>query len=177
MSNEKKPASKLRDVLSWLLCLAAAVVAALIINRYILLNSNVISGSMENTVMTGDRVFGLRFAYWFHGPERGDVVIFNNVQKGERLMIKRVIGVAGDQVIIIDGRVYVNGEQLDEPYLPEPMRGSYGPYTVPDGCVFLLGDNRNLSLDARSWPNPYIPVEDVLAKAWLIYWKGIRLVR
>ncbi len=166
-----------RELLSWVLCFVCAFAAATLLNRYVLYNALVVSGSMERTLMTNDRVIGLRCAYWFKDPQRGDVIIFDNKGEGERVMVKRVIGVPGDTVGIVNGVVYVNGEELDEPYLAEPMTGSFGPYEVPEGRYFLMGDNRNHSSDSRRWAEPFIPREDISAKAVLVYWKGIRLVK
>ncbi len=174
---EKKKVNPLREILSWVLYFAAAIVVAFLLNRFILFNANIVSGSMKDTLLVGDRVFGLRFAYWFHGPERGDVIIFDNHGEGEKTMVKRVIGLPGDTIGILDGVLYINGQVYDEPYLKEPMKGSFGPYEVPEGCYFLMGDNRNYSNDSRRWENPYIPRKDIRAKAVLVYWKQLRTVR
>ena len=89
-----------------------------------------------------------------------------------QLYIKRVIGLPGDKVQIIDGKVYINDSEtpLDEPYLPEPPEGDYGPYYVPEDSYFMLGDNRNWSKDSRFWTNTYVKKEKVLAKAIFRYY-------
>ena len=103
--------------------------------------------------MTGDKLIALRTFYWFEDPKRGDIVVFEYPDDPSELFIKRIIGEPGDKVEIIDGKVYINDsrEPLKEDYLKEPMEGSFGPYTVPEDCYFMMGDNRNDSLDSRFW--------------------------
>ena len=90
--------------------------------------------------------------------------IFKFPDDESQLYIKRVIGLPGDKVQIIDGKVYINDSEtpLDEPYLPEPPEGDYGPYYVPEDSYFMLGDNRNWSKDSRFWTNTYVKKEKVL---------------
>lgn len=172
-SKSVKKRSFLRELMSWIMILAVSFAIAFFINEVILINARIVSGSMEKTIMTGDRVMGTRFAYWFSEPERGDIVIFYSPDKSTKTLIKRIIGLPGDRVDIHDGIVYINGEALDEPYLWEEMRGSYGPYQVPQECYFVLGDNRNGSGDSRYWSNPFIKRDEILGKASFIYWPRI----
>lgn|GEM_PF-491593 len=166
--------SILAELLSWLLVILIAVGAALLLNRFVIVNAMVTSGSMEDTIMTGDRVLGLRASYWFSSPERGDVVFFLNPDDESEVYVKRVIGTPGDVVEIIDGDVFVNGEQLEETYLREsPALLSYGPYEVPEGCYFMLGDNRNNSRDSRYWINTFVEEEKILGKALWIYYPRV----
>ena len=164
------------------------VVIVTLVNSVVLINAKIPSESMEKTIMTGDRIFGFRLAYGlnldFFGheiskkikdPERFDIVIFKYPDDESKLFIKRVIGLPGEKVQIKDGKVYINDSDtpLDEPYLPEPMEGSYGPYTVPEGCYFMMGDNRNNSLDARFWKNQFVPKKDIMAKVLFCYYPKI----
>ena len=151
------------------------MVIALFLNNVIIANSRVPTGSMENTIMSHSRVIGSRLAYINSEPERGDVVIFKFPDNREVYYVKRVIGLPGETVNVVDGKVYINDSQtpLDEPYLPEPMEGSYGPYTVPEGCYFMMGDNRNNSLDARFWKNQFVPKKDIMAKVLFCYYPKI----
>ena len=87
-----------------------SVGVALFLNGFIIVNARVTSGSMENTIMTGDRVLGLRFSYWFSEPQQGDIVIFKYPDNETQNYIKRIIGLPGDSVEIVEGLVYVNGE-------------------------------------------------------------------
>ena len=172
---EEEPFSWKKEIISWIQIIVAAVVIALFLDNVIIANSRVPTGSMENTIMSHSRVIGSRLAYINSEPERGDVVIFKFPDNREVYYVKRVIGLPGETVNVVDGKVYINDSQtpLDEPYLPEPMEGSYGPYTVPEGCYFMMGDNRNNSLDARFWKNQFVPKKDIMAKVLFCYYPKI----
>ena len=131
--------------------------------------------------MAKSRVIGSRLSYIRSDPKRGDVVIFHfpDDPTGKMYYVKRVIGLPGETVNIVDGKVYINGSDtpLDEPYLAEPMEGSYGPYTVPEGCYFMLGDNRNNSQDARFWQNKYVAKDKIIAKVLFSYYPKLGKIR
>lgn len=168
--------SVFREILSWTLVVLISVGVALFLNSFVIVNARVTSGSMENTIMTKDRVLGLRFSYWFSDPERGDIVIFEYPDDESKNYIKRIIGLPGETVEIVQGQVYVNGEALDEPYLLEEPHGSFGPYQIPDGHYFMLGDNRNNSKDSRFWVNKYVSEEQILGKAYWVYYPQLKSV-
>ncbi len=173
---EEKQKSTLRNVLDYVLWIAVAVAIALFVNSFILLNARIPSGSMENTIMTGDRVFGFRLAYLFSDPQRGDIVIFKYPDDESENFIKRIIGLPGETLEIKEGVVYIDGEPLDEPYLKEtPMPENLGPYEIPEGYYFMMGDNRNNSKDSRRWNNTYVARDKILAKAVWRYWKGFKI--
>ena len=159
------------ELLDYLKMIVFVLVFVLIINNFVIVNALIPSESMENTIMTDDRIFGNRLAYLFGEPKRGDVVIFKFPDDERQLFIKRVIGLPGDKVNIIDGKVYINDSAtpLDEPYLPEPMNGNYGPYTVPEGEYFMLGDNRNRSKDSRFWVNTFVKKDQIEGEAAFRY--------
>ena len=173
-----------REIFSWIKIFIIAVVIAFVVNNCIIMNANVPSGSMKNTIQEKDRMIGLRTAYWFSDPKRGDIVIFENpdyYEKGslasDKYFVKRVIGLPGDKVVIRDAKIYINDSKtpLDEPYLPEEwteMNGSTEEleYNVPEGCYFVMGDNRNSSNDARYWINTYVKRDKIIAKAEFKYW-------
>ncbi|MCR5527160.1 MAG: signal peptidase I [Lachnospiraceae bacterium] len=169
---EKK--SLLKEVFDWIAVVVVAIIAALIIDNFIIVNAKVPSASMEQTIMTGDRVIGFRGAYLFSDPERGDIVIFKYPDDEKILYIKRIIGMPGDTVQIEDGKVYINGEALKEDYLNVKTEGSFGPYTVPEGHYFMLGDNRNNSADSRYWNNTYVAKDKIIGKAVFKYWPSIK---
>lgn len=177
---EKKKNAILSEVLDYVKVIIFAVVFVLIVNNFILINALVPSESMEKTIMTGDRIFGFRLAYEFEEPERFDIVIFKYPDDPEQkeLYIKRVIGLPGETVNIVNGKVYVNGEQspLDDSFCPETPIGDFGPYTVPEGCYFMLGDNRNCSKDSRFWENTYVREDQIVGKAVLRYYPSIKLM-
>lgn len=128
---------------------------------------------MEPNLKTGERLLGNKFIYRFERPLRGDIVVFRFPPNPRKIFIKRVIGVPGDIVEIRDGKVYVNGRKLDEPYVANTPHGDFPPQRVPEGCVFVLGDNRDESNDSRFWGD--LPIKYIQAKAWLRYWPPDRL--
>jgi len=172
LEREERKSSVGKEILQWVMVIAISCIVAFMINKFVLINARIVSGSMETTIMTGERVMGWRLSYLFSEPERGDIVIFESKEKGGSILIKRVIGLPGETVSYKNGQVYIDGEPLQEDYLPEPMLGTFRTYEVPEGCYYLLGDNRNLSADSRLWRNPGIPREDILGKAIFIYWKS-----
>lgn len=172
-SREKeKSGGVLGEIFEWVKIVASAAVIAFVLNTFIIANSEVPSGSMENTIMTGDRVIGSRLSYRFEDPERGDIAIFRFPDNEKIYYVKRIIGLPGETVDIIDGKVYIDGssEPLDEPYIREPMIPEEPMhFEVPEGCYFMLGDNRNYSMDARRWENTYVKREKIIAKVLFRY--------
>ena len=163
-----------KEIIEWIAVVVVAVVLAYCVNHFIIVNAIVPSSSMEKTIMTGDRVIGNRLAYSFSEPERGDIIIFKFPDDESKLYIKRLIGLPGETVEIKEGKVFVDGEALDEPYLTVTTEGTFGPYTVPEGHYFMLGDNRNNSADSRYWNNTYLAREKIVGKAVFKYWPGFK---
>ncbi|OUO90732.1 signal peptidase I [Gordonibacter sp. An230] len=133
------------------------------------------SGSMEETIMTGDMVFAEKVSYLFRDPEPGDIVTFKDPEIPGRILIKRCIAVGGQTVDINDedGLVYVDGEPLSEPYVDgKPSYRLAGgvvyPYTVPEGHVWVMGDNRTNSQDSRFFGA--VPVSTVEARGLVVLW-------
>ena len=108
---------KIKELLSWAFTFLAAILMALFIKTFIIINATVPTGSMENTIVPGDDIIGFRLAYTFSEPERGDIIIFKNPNNLKEKYVKRVIGLPGDTVVIEDSKVYINGAEtpLDEP--------------------------------------------------------------
>jgi signal peptidase I len=123
--------------------------------------------SMLPTLRPGEFILVNKLTYRFNESERGDIVIFHFPQNPREDYIKRVIGLPGDVVEIAENQVYVNGFKLHEPYLTSPMIYD-GTWTVPEDALFVLGDNRNQSSDSHSWG--YVPLENVVGKAIVVYW-------
>ena len=174
-----------RELWDYAKIIIAVFVIAFLLGHFVYINARVPSGSMEETIMTGDRVFGNRLAYIkddperfdkisekFKDPERFDIVIFKYPDDPSQLFVKRVIGLPGETVNIVDGKVYINDseEPLDDSFCPETPEGSFGPYTVPEGCYFMLGDNRNHSMDSRYWQNPFVEEDAIEAEVAVRYW-------
>lgn len=205
---DNQPTTWKQELLSWVQVLATAAVIAFVLTTFIIANSEVPTGSMENTIMSGSRVIGSRLHYKFSEPERGDVAIFvwgwqcptcgimgegaegpdecprceSSVGKRAQTVyyVKRVIGLPGDVIDIIDDKLYLNGSDtpLDEPYLAEEMnQGETMHFEVPEDCYFMMGDNRNYSLDARYWGNPYISEDQMIAKVLFEYFPTPKIIK
>ena len=172
----KKKINWKKEIWEWVKIIVSAAVIALVLNNFIIANSKVPSGSMENTIMTNDRVIGSRLSYLFADPERGDIVIFHYPDNEKVYFVKRVIGLPGDTVDIYGGHVYLNGSQepLMEEYIREPMVPDIPMhFEVPEDCYFMLGDNRNYSKDERFWTNTYVKKEKIIAKVLFRYYPKI----
>lgn len=165
-----------KELIEWVKIIVSAALIAFVLNTFIIANSEVPSGSMENTIMTGDRVIGSRLSYRFEDPERGDIAIFRFPDNEKIYYVKRVIGLPGETVDIIDGQVYITGtdgemEALEEPYLREAMIPEAPMhFEVPQDSYFMMGDNRNYSLDARRWKNTYVKRDKLIAKVLFRYY-------
>lgn len=135
------------------------------LTRVVFSASIVQSGSMEPTIMTYDVVIANSLAYKVRTPQRGDIVYIQNEMTDNELFVKRVIGLPGETVSFKDGYVYIDGQKLNEAYIGEDVEtNSTKTYEVPDGCYFVLGDNRENSLDSRYWDDPYVKFEDIKGK-------------
>ncbi len=164
-----KAKNNLKEALSWLLTVIIVMIVSYIITNFVILKAIVPTGSMKNTINEKDKVIGWRLV---SDIERGDIVIFPALESAgeDALYVKRVIGLPGETIEIYDGTVFIDGLALKETYLPEYMRGEFGPYHVPEDCYFLLGDNRNWSGDARDWKiNKYVSAKDIKAKVIFKY--------
>ena len=172
-----------RAVFEWLVVGVCALVVALVLQAFLVQAFSIPSGSMEPTLSAGDRVVVYKLGYRLHDINRGDVVVFRNPDPtpGADDLIKRVVALGGETFELRDGRVYIDGRQLDEPYLTSP--GSSFPKApiprcaeapapdrcqVPEGAVLVLGDNRDASRDGRFF-GP-INVDSVVGRAFMKYW-------
>ena len=152
---EEKKGDMRKEVVSWVRMFVIVIAVVFVLTQFVIINVRVPSGSMENTIMTKDRLIGFRFSYWFDEPQRGDIILFSYPVDEKQTYIKRVIGLPGETVEIRDGKIYIDGssEPLEEDYLKETWTWENDGYTfkVPEGCYFVLGDNRNESEDGRFW--------------------------
>jgi signal peptidase I len=178
----------LRELLETLLL--TALIFLLV--RTVVQNFKVDGQSMEPTLYSGQYLLINKAVYWrlqndllaslladrpraadgsvyiFRPPQRGDVVVFRFPRDQSRDFIKRIIGLPGDTVEVRDGRIYVNDEMLNEPYIKEPVSYPLPPTRVPEGHYFVLGDNRNNSSDSHSWG--VVPEDNIIGQAWVRYW-------
>ena len=181
----------------------AALLIAILIKTFLIQAFYIPSGSMEPTLVPDDRILVNRLAYRFGDIERGDIIVFADPTPSEQDrgiagaflhwlgegigvarpadddFIKRVIALPGETWEIRDGVTYVDGRRLDEPYVnqADPDTRSFGPETVPDGMLFVMGDNRNHSGDSRFAPPSglgYIPIDRVIGQAFVIIWPPSR---
>ena len=162
----------MKNIIEWVKEIILAVIIASIILAFI--KPIIIrQSSMEPTFFNGDYVFISKQAYTLFGdPERGDVVVFHTgmqTDDGEdKNLIKRIIGLPGDQVEIIDGYVYLNGEKLNETYINEQgVSGDMEEITVPEGKLFCMGDNRRVSLDSRDAAVGCVDQEEILGRVFI----------
>lgn len=184
---EEEEISPLKEIVDFLTPIIIAVVIAVLLKTFVFANAVVPTGSMLDTIQLKDRVIASRLAYINDDPERGDIVIFINPDydpdfaKGngnEKYYVKRVIGLPGETVQIVNGATYItdtNGDTyiLDESdYLKETPVGDFGPYTVPEGSYFMMGDNRNASLDARYWTHKYVTKDNIVGKVKFRYYRA-----
>jgi signal peptidase I len=180
-----------RSAVEWILVVVGAVAVALLIKSFVMQAFYIPSESMQPTLGVGDRVLVNKLSYRLHGINRGDVVVFEKPAGAGhdeiKDLIKRVIGLPGDKVVYLNDQVYINDHLLNEPYLPKGTSTQPGPGTVtwtakctrddpcviPEGSVWVMGDNRTNSSDSR-----YIgPIDEnlIIGRAFVIVWPPDRL--
>lgn len=153
-----------KEVLEWVKSILLAIIIAVLIKTFIFNTTYVLGNSMYPTLHEKDRLFSNKIPLYFSGPKRGEIVVLKAPDAPNKDYIKRVIGVGGDTVAIIDGKVYLNGELLEEDYIEE---GSYTQvyddnyWEVPEGYVFVLGDNRGEGASKDSRYFGCVPVESI----------------
>lgn len=164
----KKP-SAAEELKEWVKDILIAVVVAVLILQFIM-PTIVREHSMENTLHNSDYVFVSKKSYtWFGQPQRGDIIVFKSnllLESGDnKLLVKRIIALPNDTISIADGIVYLNGEALDEPYTKDGYTlGDMAEITVPENCLFCMGDNRQNSADSRDSRVGCVPMENVKGK-------------
>jgi signal peptidase I len=164
-----------------------AIILALFIRTFVIQAFKIPSGSMKPTLLVGDHILVNKFIYGIKlpftdkilisidEPERGDVVVFKFPLDTRKDYIKRVIGLPGDRVELVDKQLLINGRPIEDPHASYSLSGNmrkYGPVTVPDDHLFVMGDNRDESSDSRVWG--FVPRSYLKGKAFLIYWSWDR---
>jgi signal peptidase I len=176
MKEERKGA--LSTIFQWVVVFAAAVVASFLIRSFLIEFYAVPSGSMLQTIQEGDRVVGEKLSFRFREPHAGEIITFDDPSGSGNTLIKRVIATGGQTVDLRDGVVYVDETALEEPCTnglrSDPLQdcivpgGISYPYTVPDDCLWVMGDNRTNSRDSRYF-GP-VPLDSVTSRAVWTYW-------
>ena len=184
---DAKIKSKIREFIEGIL---AAVLIALLITTFVIKMYKIPSRSMVPTLLVGDQlvvnkfIYGIKIPYFRNtiipitDPQRGDIIVFIYPKDRSIDFIKRVIGVSGDTIEIKDKKIFINGKVFTDntgiytdkiiyPGSVQP-RDNFGPVTVPKGSLFVLGDNRDESMDSRFWG--FVDLKDVQGKAFIIYW-------
>lgn len=169
------PDSK-KELYEWIKSILLAVLLALLIRSFVVEVFMVQGLSMEPTLHDRERLIVSKLQYNLREPKRGEIVVFKATER--RDFIKRIIAVAGDEVLIDETGVHVNGELLEEPYINVHSYDPYGPETVPAGAVFVMGDNRNNSMDSRHPAVGFVTMEKIKGKAILVFWplKQMRVI-
>ena len=164
---KSKLGSEIKD---WVVSILIAVVLAFFIRTFIVELYMVEGPSMRPTLISSERLVVNKFIYHFTAPEKGDVLVFRYPSDPSRDFIKRVIATAGDTIEVKDSHVYVNGQLKQENYILEKTRGSYPLSTVPEGTIFVMGDNRNNSEDSRFRDVGFVPLDLIKGKAVMVFW-------
>ncbi len=159
----------------------AALSLSLVVRTFFVEVYEVPSGSMESTIEIGDRILSEKVSYNFSGPSRGDIVTFDSPTDEGVVLVKRVIAVGGDIVDISNGHLYINGELQQESYVVDPtyeLTSTYQgkkityPYAVPEGQMWVMGDNRDNSQDSRYFGS--VPTNTITGKVFFRYWPFTR---
>lgn len=178
-NKDNKEKSKLHEAIEFCTPIVVALVIAIILKTLVFANAIVPTGSMLNTIQEKDRIIASRLAYIKNKPERYDIVIFKFPDDKKQLFVKRIIGLPGETVEVVEGKVYVtqtdgNTIELEDDFVTNcKPTGDYGPFEVPEGCYFMMGDNRNSSWDSRFWTNKFVDENDILGKVKFRYFPNI----
>jgi len=172
-----------QEIRSWVKPLIYVLLFFVFLNSFVIVHASVPTPSMEDTIRTNDRIVAFRLSYLFNEPERYDIVVFGRQETG-RLYVKRVLGLPGENLIILDGHVYINGSETPQRYdfVRGRLTGNYGirnqdtgmlePFVIPEGYYFVLGDNRSNSYDSRHLPDIYIARGRIVGRAVFRYFPG-----
>lgn len=167
-TRENRKKVLIKEAKEWTRSIVLAIVIAIFIRLFLFEVFLVEGSSMYPTLQNHERLIVNKATYFFNEPEKGDIIVFSF--SPQRDFIKRVIAVEGDTVEISDNQVFVNGVILDEPYLKDCYMMNFGPVEVPEGHIFVLGDNRGNSMDSRDPAVGYVCREKVKGKAVVVFW-------
>lgn len=167
----------LKEMWYWGKLMLFSLIVAFVLKENVVAAGTVPSGSMEETIMTGSRILINRLAYVHDEPERGDIVAFYWPDDPKQVFLKRIMGLPGETIEGINGTVYVDGIPIINDYTSERLNSNFGPFTVPQDCYFMLGDNRNNSWDSRYWVNTYVAKKDILGKVNIVFYPEVKILK
>jgi signal peptidase I len=161
-------------LIKWILMIFVVILFGYFMGHYGITLSIVNGTSMQPTLHNNDRLLINKFKFLLDSPKIGEVIIFKDPSQVDRFLVKRVIGVSGDTIKIRDGVLYRNGQSVDEPYIDTSIEdGDYGPVTVRNNTVFVMGDNRHryASRDSRYVSVGFVPLDLIEGKVEYILWR------
>lgn len=174
---EKEQTSMMREIMSWVIYIAAVIVLTYLVITFVGQRTEVNGESMMETLHDGDNLIVDKISYRFRDPERYEIIVFPFEYEDDTYFIKRIIGLPGDTISIADGKVYIDGELLeDEVYGREIMMEPDGslwqmdPIVLGEEEYFVLGDNRNNSMDSRDPSVGVLTKDDLMGRAWIRIW-------
>ena len=174
-NEEKQKKSKLREAISFMTPIVVALIIAIFLKTCIFANIVIPTGSMLNTIQEGDRIIASRLAYINDEPQRYDIIIFRYPDDETQLFAKRIIALPGETIEVKNGIVYITDKNGNKSTARTDFiincipTGNFGPYTVPLGSYFVMGDNRNDSWDSRYWDNKTVKKEKIIGKVKFRY--------
>ena len=179
--SEKQPQKQQNPWVEGVQTIGLSIVLALGIRQFVAEARFIPSGSMIPTLQIDDRLVVEKISYRFNPPERGDIIVFRAPQKaldaaqvqGKAAYIKRVIGLPGETVEVRDGRVFINGEVLEEDYIQAPPTYTFAEQVIPADEYLVLGDNRNSSSDGHVWG--FLPKDTIIGRAVVRFWPPGRI--
>ncbi len=177
---EKKKISQKtkKTIVEWVIIIGVAWLLAKGVNTFVIEKVKTPTRSMEPTIMVGEKYLMNKLAYLFSSPKRGDIVIFKDPNEPSEDLFKRVIGLPGETISFSDGKVFIDGELLEEDYVhgKETLDKGISSYDIPENCYFMMGDNRTGSLDARDWDQPFVDESLIKGKVFLRYSPSLKWV-
>ena len=173
-----------QEALSWAKTVIFTLIMAFAINSFVIVNARVPTGSMEDTIQTNDRIVAFRLSYLFREPRRYEMVVFRGPEGDPTLYVKRILGLPGETILIVDGQVFINGSDVPQRSgfvrgelignwgIRDPETGVLHPHLIPDDHFFVLGDNRGNSADSRTWSEITVPRRRMLGRVAFRYFPG-----
>jgi signal peptidase I len=169
MQTDEQPKPRARSALRELVeTLLFTLLIYVLVRSFLFENYRVVGQSMVPTLENDQFLVVNKLGYRLHTPQRGDIIVFRDPRNPDRKLIKRVIGLPGETLEIQEGQVFIDREQLEEPYIQNLGRYSQAATPIPDGNYYVLGDNRNNSSDSHNWGT--LVREKIVGEAWLTYW-------